>query len=181
MQSIKTSFISSFLVVLFSVFISSAFAQDKKVEKIQWMSFQSATQKNQVQPKKLFIDVYTGWCGWCKRMDATTFEDPNIIAYMNAHFYAVKFDAETKDTIVVKEKSYFFKPEYKANEFAAQMLNGQMSYPTSVYVDEHLNEIGPWPGYQSAEQLLPILKYFAEDVYKTGKKFEDYLNETVKK
>jgi thioredoxin-related protein len=143
------------------------------------MTFQDAAKKTQTQPKKLFIDVYTNWCGWCKRMDATTFEDPAIVAYMNKNFYAVKFDAETRDTIRVKDKSFTYKPEYKANEFAAQMLNGSMSYPTSVYVDENLNEIGPVPGYLTSEQLLPVLKYFAEDIYKT-KKWEDYLNEVNK-
>lgn len=160
-------------------FISSVQAQEKKAEKIQWMSFNAAVQKSQAQPKKMFIDVYTGWCGWCKRMDATTFEDPKVVAYMNQHYYAVKFDAETKDTITMKDKSYTYKPEYKANEFAAKLLNGQMSYPTSVYVDEQLNEIGPVPGYQTAEQLLPVLKFFAEDIYKT-RKWEDYMNDPAK-
>ena len=168
------------MMLFCSGFFSVASAQEKNSEKIQWMTFQDAAKKTQTSPKKMFIDVYTNWCGWCKRMDATTFEDPAVVAYMNKNFYAVKFNAETHDTITVKDKTYYFKPEYKANEFAAQMLNGQMSYPTSVYVDESLNEIGPVPGYLTAEQLLPILKFFGEDIYKT-KKWDDYINESVKK
>jgi thioredoxin-related protein len=58
------------------------------------------------------------------------------------------------------------------------MLGGQMSYPTSVFFDESLNEITPVPGYQTAEQLLPILKFFGEDIYKT-KKWEEYIGETT--
>ena len=50
-------------------------------------------------PKKVFIDLYTSWCGWCKRMDATTFKQRAIVEYMNQKYYAVKFDAETRDTI----------------------------------------------------------------------------------
>jgi thioredoxin-related protein len=179
MKLVKTPFITCLLFIISSTLFCSAQLQEKKVEKIQWMSFQDAAKVMQTQPKKMFIDVYTKWCGWCKRMDATTFEDPAIVAYMTNNFYAVKFDAETHDTIVVKDKPYTFKPEYKSNEFAVQMLNGSMSYPTSVYIDETFNEIGPVPGYLTAEQLLPVLKYFAEDIYKT-KKWEDYLNETVK-
>jgi len=154
--------------------------QEKKSEGIKWMTFQEAIKQNQKQPKKVFIDMYTSWCGWCKRMDATTFEDPAIVEYMNKHYYSVKFNAETKDTILFKDKSYSFKPEYKANELAAQMLNGSMSYPTSVYLDETMNEIGPVPGYLTSEQMLPVLKYFAEDIYKT-KKWDDYLNENFKR
>lgn len=162
-------------------FISiSGFAQEsKKKGGIDWMNFETALKKSSEHPKKMFIDVYTGWCGWCKRMDATTFEDPAVISYMNSHFYAVKMDAETKDTVSYKDKNYVFKPEYKANEIAAYLLNGQMSYPTSVYMDEQSNPIGPVAGYMTEKQLLIVLKYFGEDIYKT-KKWEDYLKENFK-
>jgi thioredoxin-related protein len=171
-----------FMCLLLAFYASCATSQtkDNKAEGIKWMTFQEAMKQNKQQPKKVFIDMYTSWCGWCKRMDATTFEDPAIIAYMNQHFYPVKFNAETRDTILYKDKAYAFKPEYKANEFAAQMLNGSMSYPTSVYLDETMTEIGPVPGYLTAEQMLPVLKYFGENIYKT-KKWEDYLNENFKR
>ena len=87
--------------------------------------------------------------------------------------------AETKDTIVFKDKSYVFKPEYRANEIAAIFLNGQMSYPTSVYLDEKSDPIGPVAGYMTEKQLLPVLKYFAEDLYKTTK-WDDYVRENIK-
>jgi thiol:disulfide interchange protein len=74
------------VIVLLSGSFFSAFnvaqAQEKKSEKIEWMTIQDATAKAQAHPKKFFIDVYTSWCGWCKKMDATTFEDPAIVAYM---------------------------------------------------------------------------------------------------
>jgi thiol:disulfide interchange protein len=49
-------------------------------EKIQWMSIEEAyeltlTEEN---PKKIFIDVYTDWCGWCKRMDKATFQNEEV-------------------------------------------------------------------------------------------------------
>ncbi len=175
------TYLKSIISLLFASFIftltSSAQGLEKKDGGIRWMTFRDAVNKNQQLQKKVFIDFYTSWCGWCKRMDATTFVEPSIVDYMNKNFYAVKFDAETHDTIFLKDKAYVFRPEYRANEFAAQMLNGSMSYPTSVYLDENLNEIGPVPGYLTAEQLLPVMKYFSEDIYKT-KKWEDYLKET---
>jgi len=69
-------------------------------EKIEWMSLEQAIKKSGKQPKKIFMDMYTDWCGWCKKMDQTTFSDPVIAAYMNKHYYAVKFDAEGQDSVV---------------------------------------------------------------------------------
>ncbi|MFM2207144.1 MAG: hypothetical protein RL213_1119 [Bacteroidota bacterium] len=162
------------LPLLFALYACDAGAQKSHEEgPIHWMSLQEALSKQKSSPKKIFIDMYTDWCGWCKRLDATTFKDSAVAAYMNSHFYPVKMDAETKDTIVFKGTTYHFKPEYKSNELAAYLLSGQMSYPTAVYLDEELNVITQVPGFMTGEQLLPILRFFAEDIYKS-KTWEEY-------
>ena len=76
-------------------------------EKIQWMSIEEAYALTLTEstPKKIFIDVYTDWCGWCKRMDKATFQNPEVAAYMNAHYYNVKFDAEQKESIEMNNKT----------------------------------------------------------------------------
>uniref|UniRef100_A0A3Q2YUK7 Spermatogenesis-associated protein 20-like TRX domain-containing protein n=1 Tax=Hippocampus comes TaxID=109280 RepID=A0A3Q2YUK7_HIPCM len=55
--------------------------------------------KNEGNTKKVFIDIYTDWCGWCKKMDKDTFQNPEVAAYMNENFLMVKMDAEGKDPI----------------------------------------------------------------------------------
>ena len=82
------------IITLLSLIGATAFAQ----EKIQWMSFEEAVERCAEQPKMVFIDVFTDWCGWCKRMDQSTFANPVIAKYMNEHFYAVKFDAANHKT-----------------------------------------------------------------------------------
>jgi thioredoxin-related protein len=170
-----------FTLAVMVLFLSRVDAQTAPVHgnpesasSIQWMTLQEALLKVKDHPKKIYIDVYTKWCGWCKRMDASTFEDSKVISYMNTHYYPVKLDAETHDTLEFHGKPYYYKAEYKANELAAYLLNGQMSYPTATYLDEQTNMIGPVPGYLTGDQLLPVLKYFAEDIYKTTR-WEDYL------
>src|SRR5688500_17422950 len=77
-----------------------------EADRIKWMTWKEVQEAQKKQPKKVFVDAYTDWCGWCKRMDATTFSNPEIIKYVNKNFYAIKFDAETKDVITFKGKSY---------------------------------------------------------------------------
>jgi len=171
----KTLLLLTFLLSLFV----SGYGQSAKNESINWISFEEALSRSSKEPKKIFMDIYTEWCGWCKKMDKSTFTDPVVIDYLNKHFYSVKLDAETKDTITYKAKDYTFVPAYKSNEVAAYLLNGQMGYPTSVYLDEKTDPITAVPGYYTADQLLLILKYFGEDIYKT-KKWEEYQAESTK-
>ncbi len=107
-------------------------------------------------------------------MDASTFKEPEIVSFINANFYPVKLNAETKDTIRFQDKEFKFVPEYKANELAISLLNGKMGYPSYVLLDEQFSLLSPAiQSYLTKEDLLPILTYYGTDLYKT-KTWEEY-------
>lgn len=140
-------------------------------EKINWMTWEEAIERSQndENPKKLFVDAYTDWCGWCKRMDATTFSHPMVAKFMNENFYPVKLDAEQKEDIVYKGHTFKFVPNGRRgyHELAASLLQGKMSYPTVIFLDEEQRLLSPVPGYQPAEGFYKILTYFGDNHYKT--------------
>jgi thioredoxin-related protein len=80
----------------------------------------------------------------------------------------VKLDGEGKEPIAFKGKTYKFVPSGRRgyHEFAAALLQGRLSYPTVVFLDEKLNMLSPVPGYQKPEPFLSIAKYFGDDIYK---------------
>ncbi len=135
-------------------------------QKIQWTDFETAVALNKKKPKKIFIDVYTKWCGWCKVLDRKTFTDPRVIKVMNKYYHPVKLDAETRDTIYFQNKPHTYIKEYRANLIALRLLDGRMVYPSMVILDERFNRLKIIRGYKSADDLLPILIYYGGNYYK---------------
>ena len=165
------------LLLVFTSQISNLFAQEHSGP-INWMSFEEAVERSKVEPRKMFNDVYTHWCGWCKKMDASTFKDSTIMKYMGDKYYAVKFDAETRDTIRFFDKLFVYKAENKANELALSLLNGQMSYPSFVFLDEKFGMLTPLAGFQQPDQLMRVLRFFGENIY-TTKKWDEYAKDAA--
>ncbi len=155
----------AFLLVLM-VATSSVYAQ-----KINWLSLEEALKAQEKNPKKIMMDVYTNWCGPCKYLDKTTFQNEDLANFVNEHYYAVKFNAEGDDAFTYKGQPYA-NPDYNpsasgrnsVHEFASAM--GITAYPTIVFLDETGNFLVPIKGYQNANQLELYLKLFYQDAYK---------------
>jgi len=160
-----------FLLLIFG--FNDAPAQDK----IKWYPIEKAVKMSKKNPKMIFVDMYTDWCGWCKRMDQTTFIDPVIVAYMNEYYYPVKFNAERKDTVLFNQREYVnSNPEGRrsSHQLAQKLLNGRMSYPSFVFLNEKAEVITVLPGYQQADKFEPILHFISDEAYK-DQSFEQYL------
>jgi thioredoxin-related protein len=173
----KCFIITTVLAIVFYSSNTQAQTNDAKTDKkINWMSFEEAVAKADKNPKKMFIDVYTEWCGWCKKMDANTFTDSTIIELMNKDFYAVKLDAETRDTIRFRDKQFVYMPEYKANQIALDLLKGKMGYPNFVVLDEQFAIISAFPGYKTVPETKDLLNYLSTNTFQV-KSLEDFVRD----
>jgi uncharacterized protein YyaL (SSP411 family) len=145
---------SKLLPILFLLLCLSGTAQE-----IKWLTFEEAIAQNETNPKPLFIDVYTDWCGWCKKMDATTFQEEKVIDFLN-QFYCVKLKAEQRDSIQFMGKTYRFVANGNRgyHELAAMLLDGNLSYPTFAVLAPNLARLDLIKGFHDKHQLVSRLK-----------------------
>ena len=164
-------------IVLILLVIGSASTQ---AQEINWITFEEAVAAQKESPKKIIMDTYTAWCGWCKKMDKETFTNKDVVNYINENYYAVKFDAEGNDVINFKGNTYTnpgFDPSKVKGRNSSHQLSqyfGINSFPTIVYLDEEANLIGPIPGYKTPQQIELFLKLFGNDDYKKITTKEDW-------
>ena len=153
-----------------------------EAQEIEWMSMNEALEAQKKEPKKIFMDAYTLWCGPCKMMDRKTFKHPEVARFINRHYYPVKFNAEGNQVIFYKNRTF-------RNEDFIPGKSGRNSthpftralkitgYPSLVFFDEGGDLIGPIPGYRTARELELFLKLFVGEDYKkitTREAFEEY-------
>jgi thioredoxin-related protein len=137
---------------------------------VKWMTFEQAVEKSKTEKKAIFIDVYTSWCGWCKVMDKTTFNEPIVAKVLNEKYYPVKFDAEQKEDVVFNGTTFKFLAYggKGTHQLALALLNNQTSYPTVVFMDKDFKTATPIPGYRKPEEFHKFLLFFSEDQSKNG-------------
>ena len=156
------------VLIVFSLLLLSGNIQ---AQEINWMTMNEALEAQKKEPKKIFMDAYTTWCGPCKMLDKNTFSNRDVADYINANFYPVKFNAEGNEVINYKDHTFEnpkFDPERRGRNsqhtFATAMkITG---YPSLVFFDEKGNLLNVMPGYRTPGQLEVFLKLFAKDDYK---------------
>ena len=144
-------------------------------DEINWMTWEEAVEASKENPKKIFVDVYTHWCGWCKKMDKSTFMDSKIISELNENFYAVKFNAEQKEPITFNGSEFKFVDAGRRgyHQLAYALLDGRMGYPAFVLMNESFERIMLSPGYKEVDQLHKELQFASSEAYK-DQSWSDY-------
>ena len=166
---------------LFIVHFSQAQQADAEGSLVKWMTLKEAMEKTKTAPRPIIMDFYTDWCGWCKKMMQTTYANPALAQYINQNFYAVKFNAETKDTVEYLGQKYapLGVGQRTTNALAAKLLQNKLMYPTTLFLNNYDKQKNDFvfsmlaQGYLDNAKIEPMLVFTLENVFRNCG-YDDY-------
>ena len=172
----KKPFVISIVVI--GVALASGFllssqkssAESASTSSLTWNTFDKGVALAKEQHKKVLVDVYTDWCGWCKKMDSDVYTDSKVIKTLAAKFVLVKLNAESNSKHVQYQGKQFTEAQF------AQAV-GVSGYPSTLFFDSAGKPITLLPGFVPADKFVPILTYIGDDHY-LKVSFEQYLSKS---
>ncbi|MEM6724127.1 MAG: thioredoxin family protein [Bacteroidota bacterium] len=139
-------------------------AHAQQVESVHWLTFEQLEDSLAVQPKKVFIDFYTDWCGYCRKMDKVVFTKPEVVELLNMEYYAVRFDAESESVVnfsgrqlINDQIGHSRRPLHQMAQLLA-LRETQFSAPTLIILDEAFKVKSRHFEYLDSRRLLNALK-----------------------
>jgi thioredoxin-related protein len=154
-----------FLLLSFSVFFTaSGFSQNK----IKWNSWETLSDKMDKGDRKFLVYFYYDGCKWCKVMEESTFSADQIARFVNQNFYPFRLNALSSGKILVADKTYTTVRvgKFDFHELAVDLLSGNMSFPSVVFMDEKFNKLAHFDSYLDINKFEMILSYYVGDHYK---------------
>lgn len=158
----KPIIVISFFLTLSLFTCGSLSAQQLK--SVNWITFEQLEDSLQVKPKKVFISFHADWCVYCKKMEKTTFKNKTVISILNKKYYAVKMNAESKDTIVFEGISYVNKnfgkkrrPTHQIPLLLASRKSRPFSLPVNLILDKKFKIRERYFEYLSSKKMIEIL------------------------
>jgi thioredoxin-related protein len=148
-----------FIGLIFSIQLATPHSCQAQVK---WHTIEDAA-KTKIGSKLYFIDFYTSWCGYCKKMDRETFSDPTVAKILNRYYYPVKFDAEGSSTFNWFGRT--FRPASSGRNRIHQFAQGVQGFPTFAICSADGKAIQNIPGFVPAKDFTIILWYIASGDY----------------
>jgi len=111
--------------------------------------YDAALETAKKDKKLVMVDLYTDWCGWCKKLDKDTYSDKDVEAKLTKDFVAVKVN-----------------PEKSPRDAKLSQGFGTTGYPHIVFVDANGKKVSEIDGYLPADQFLERLNKISEKAAK---------------
>ncbi|HNX44298.1 MAG TPA: DUF255 domain-containing protein [Bacteroidales bacterium] len=141
----------------------------QKPSSIRWMSLKEALAANKNNPRYMFMTWYTTWSTPCNVMLHNAFADEYITRFMNEHFYCVRLDAQTMDTLFWGKNYINENKPHHYHQMAMSMLEGKLLFPANIFFDKDGQLIQRDQVFLDKADFYMLANFIATGSYKTMK------------
>lgn len=146
-----------YILLIFFWTIPSGFAQ------LKIHTFEEAEKLSKENPKPFVVFIHTSWCKYCKMMENSTFKNLQISNILNAEFYFISLDAESKNDIHFNNHQFQFIPKGQntgIHELATALatINSQVVYPTITILKSDFSIVFQKHSFLSSKELIAVLE-----------------------
>lgn len=141
------------IIAIAAIAVSFTYKEEPTAE-LNWHTWNTGYPKVRSEKKIGLIDVYTDWCGWCKRMDKDTYAKKEIIEKINKDFVPIKFNPEAQGVY------YLDSTAYSGPQLYAMISEENASgFPSTYFLIPQGNKIFKVgiAGYHGAESFSQVL------------------------
>ena len=138
---------------------------------IAWRAWDRGIEESRATGRPVLVDVYTDWCGWCRRMKAEVYTRPEVRDYLEDHFVLIELNAESSDPARYEGKAY------TSRSLAARF--GVSGYPTTVFLRPGGDHLVSVPGYLESPRFLQVLRYIGDGYMDRGVSFQDFTKQSA--
>lgn len=133
---------------------------------LAWRAWDPGLEEARVSGRPVLVNVYTDWCGWCRRMKADVYSRAEIRRYLDSHFVTVTLNAEGADPARYEGRSY------TSRSLAARF--GVKSYPTTIFLRPDGAHLVNVPGYVESADFMKVLRFIGDGHMERGVSFKEF-------
>lgn len=144
-----------FLLIVGFLTLQSSYAQLEK------HSFESLDSLQNIEERPVVVFFHADWCKFCLAMETNVFTSDSVITKLNNDFYFISFDAEQKEPITYRGKTYSFESNgvnsgthQIATHYASE--DGSVSFPAIVVLWKG-KSIFQRNSFMDEEELMGVL------------------------
>jgi len=134
---------------------------------LRWQGWDPGLREAGTAKKPVLVDVYTDWCGWCRRMDRDVYSRKDVREYLGDHFVTIRLDAEASDAA-----------RYEGKDYTSRTLASRFrvsGYPTTIFLKSDGEHLANVPGYVDGDRFLLLLRYIGDGALDKGESFDDFV------
>jgi uncharacterized protein YyaL (SSP411 family) len=123
---------------------SAAAPRAEAPKAISWEGWSDAAfDRARAEKRLVILDLVAVWCHWCHVMEETTYQDPEVIRQIRAHFVALRVDQDSRPDLSNRYEDY--------------------GWPATVIFDANGKELVKFAGYIPPERMRSLLEGVVAD------------------